>query len=255
MKYPLNSLTLVLLLASLTAAANAAEITTATRQVNFLHKEGQASQRKIDHLKQQALSASDEYLDNERQADLLQAYNNQLRKQLTSQTAEINALEQQLLSLADTRHAVIPMLSNMISNLEAFVAQDLPFLPHERAQRIEKLNALLERADLSLAEKYRQILEAYMVEIDYGRTLEAYPGTLNAAGNTREVTFLRLGRTALYYQTLNGLQSGLWQPEQQRWEELSKAQSLTLQKAIQVARQQAVPTLLSLPLPPLPSTQ
>jgi len=92
-----------------------------------------------------------------------------------------------------------------------------------------------------------------MVEVQYGRTFEAYSGRLVQDGSNRQVSFLRLGRTALYYQTLSGQESGLWTPTEQRWQVLSEEHNLTLRKAIQIAQQQQVPSLLDLPLPELES--
>ena len=64
----------------------------------------------------------------------------------------------------------------MIEVMSLFVELDLPFLPEERQTRIIQLQTLMERADVTLAEKYRRILEAYQVETEYGRTIEAYKG-------------------------------------------------------------------------------
>ncbi len=223
------------------------------KQVSASHKAAQKSQQRIDKLDAASREARAEYLNNERLADVTEAYNRQIRLLVESQERELADLEGQLASIEETDQAVLPMLNRMVETLHRFVAADQPFLAEERDKRLRKLDALLLRADVSVAEKYRQILEAYMVEVQYGRTFEAYSGRLAQDGSNRQVNFLRLGRTALYYQTLGGQESGLWQPALQRWQVLSEEQNLTLRKAIQIAQQQQVPSLLDLPLPDLES--
>lgn len=230
---------------------SANEIKSGTSQVNALHKEGRNSQVKVDKLKEKALSASEEYLSNERQSDLLDAYNQQVQKLTDSQQLEIIDIQSQIDSIEETEQAVLPMLTEMVSTLEHFVSADAPFLKKERQDRLKRLKGLVDRADISVAEKYRQILEAYMVEVNYGRSIEAYRGNLESSDSSKQVNFLRLGRTAFYYQTLNGLESGVWLSESAEWKPLSETQSLTIRKAIQVAEQQSVPTLLNMPLPPV----
>ena len=123
-----------------------------------------------------------------------------------------------------------------------------PFLEEERSTRLARLQTLLNRADVSIAEKYRQILEAYQIEVEYGRTLEAYNAPLNTNGITRDVTFLKLGRIALYYQTADGKESGVWDNIEKDWKQLDSSYRWPIQKGIQLAMQQTVPELLSLPL-------
>ncbi len=81
--------------------------------------------------------------------------------------------------------------------LAEFIAADVPFLPLERADRLAALQELMPRADVSMAEKYRRILEAYQIESDYGYTLEAWRGELGEGSEQRSVEFLRLGRVML----------------------------------------------------------
>lgn len=213
------------------------------------HQAAERSQKKINSLDEKKRVAYDEYRATERQAELVEAYNRQLEKLVNAQQKEIDELNSQIASLDMTEQAVLPMLSRMTEMLNRFVEADTPFLPQERRERVARLETLLERADVSLAEKYRQILEAYLIEVDYGRTLEAYSGELSRDGSNRQVTFLRLGRAALYYQTLDGRESALWQPSSGSWETLAASDNPVLDKAIRIAWQQAVPELLTLPLP------
>ena len=64
-----------------------------------------------------------------------------------------------------------------------------------------RLQALLVDPDVSIAELYRRVLEAYQIESEYGRTLEAWRGPLNDGDQQRVVEFLRGGRLMLFFQS------------------------------------------------------
>ncbi len=223
--------------------------------IESTHTESASVEKQINQLSAEAQETVADYLANQRRADVIEAYNAQLKKLIQAQEQEQLGLLEQIESITDTERAVLPMLNTLVDELEHFVSGDTPFLPEEREQRIARLQKLLERADISVAEKYRQILEAYQVEVEYGRTLEAYRGRLIGQASGSEpssyVTYLRIGRMALYYQSLDGLQSALWRPQQERWQVLTDAQNLAVSQAIQVARQERVPELLDLPVPQL----
>lgn len=236
---------------SLSGAAVADVLSDATSKVEASHSGSQQSQQRIDRIDEEQRTTAAEFSANERQADLTEAYNRQVSKLVSSQQQEIIDLQQQIVSIEETERAVLPMLNDMVETLYNFIANDLPMLQEERQERVDKLQQLLARADVSVAEKYRRILEAYMIEVDYGRSFEAYSGSLIQADLTRQVNFLRLGRTALYYQTHNGLEAGMWSPKEQRWLVLSGDQNLVIGRGIEIARQQRVPELLNLPLPAL----
>lgn len=217
-----------------------------------LVKEYKASakvQARIDALDEATRQDYYDYLYTVKRAKQLEGYNQQLSRLIDSQNEELTDIAKQLASLQDTEEAALPLLNSMLATLTEFVARDLPFLNDERNQRIERLAATLTRADLSVAEKYRQVLEAYQIEVEYGRTVEAYSGLLNIEGQPdRDVTFFRLGRVALYYQTSDGQESGQWDRAVQGWKTLPEDQNWVIQKGIQLALQQTVPELLQLPL-------
>jgi len=133
----------------------------------------------------------------------------------------------------------------LVEVISRFVALDIPFLPEERQFRIAELQTIMERADVSLAEKYRRVLEAYQVETEYGRTIEAYQDELELDERTRTVNFLRIGRVGLYYLTLDGQQAGVWD---EGWQSLDSKYREGIDKGLKVAKKQLPPDLLVLPI-------
>jgi len=110
------------------------------------------------------------------------------------------------------------------------------------------LRALMDRSDANPAEKYRKILEAFEIENEYGRTIEAYEGELELEGETRTVNFLRLGRVTWIYQTLDGDESAVWNRVERRWVDLDGDFDSEIRTGIRVAREQVTPNLLIVPM-------
>ncbi len=205
----------------------------------------QKSQQKVDNLSNETKDMVASYRETLRQTDSLRAYNDQLEKLVTSQKKELSSMDEQLLNIENTQRDIVPLMLKMIDTMAQFVELDIPFLPEERGQRIIQLQTLMERADVTIAEKYRRILEAYQVETEYGRTIEAYRGDLVMSDNTRTVDFLRIGRVSLYYLTLDGLEAGIWNENQ--WQQLDDKYRSAIEQGLKVAKKQLPPDLLVLP--------
>ena len=107
----------------------------------------------------------------------------------------------------------------------------------------------MSRADVSNAEKYRAIMEAYQIENEYGRSIEAYRSTIESDGETKTVDFLRFGRIALVYQTLDGSESRVWDQQQRAWVPLDDSYRTSIRDGLRIARRQSAPDLIRLPLP------
>jgi hypothetical protein len=129
------------------------------------------------------------------------------------------------------------------------VKLDVPFYIEERTNRVRELKDMMSRADIPISEKYRKILEAYQIELDYGRTLTAYDGRLPGAdGQSRTVEFVQLGRISLMYRTLDGSETGYWDQTQKKWvPDSSYAEAI--EQALNVARKNGAPELLTVPVP------
>ncbi len=212
------------------------------------------SQQKINRVHDKTQQMLNRYRAALHQTKSLKIYNQYLQDMLKSQQQEMQSLEEQLKNIDTTQQEIVPLILSMLQSLEQFVALDMPFLPEERRQRIKRLKAMVQRADVTNAEKYRRILEAFQIENDYGKTIEAYRGDLNMNGVTRSVDYLRLGRVALYYQLLDGSETGFWNKEQKQWQVLNDYRS-AVTKGLRIARKQMAPDLLTLPVPAAEAAQ
>ncbi len=207
------------------------------------------SQKKIDSISEKTQKMLEEYRISTHQIDTLVTYNKHLQDLVTSQKAEKVSLNQQFNEIENTQREIVPLILRMLDSLEKFVSLDLPFLPEERKKRLDKLKTMVVRADVTNAEKFRRILEAYQVENDYGNTIEAYRSDLTLNGITSSVDFLRLGRVALYYQHFDGSETGYWNKEHNKWQVLSTDYKNAIRKGLRVARKETAPNMLSLPIP------
>lgn len=180
--------------------------------------------------------------------DSLEIYNEQLSKLIASQEGEIASIARQTDDIENIETGALPLMIQMIETLGELVAADAPFLVAEREGRVVDLRVLIDRADVTAGEKFRRIMEAYLVEVEFGRTIEAYRGELQQDGAVRTVDFLRIGRVGLYYQTLDGVETGRWNPGEGTWEALDDDARRPVQTGLRIARKQAPPELLTVPV-------
>ena len=212
-------------------------------------EESKASQLAIEKLDDAKLDLLSVYKQTSKVVDGLKVYNQLLQIQVNDQLQQISELTTSIDEVALIERQIVPLMVKMIHSLEEFVRLDVPFLMDERNDRVTNLTLLLERSDVTVAEKFRRVLEAFQIEIDYGKTLKAYRGTLALGGSERDVDFLRVGRVAFLYQTLNGTESGAWNNATRKWETLSGPKyRIATTKALRIAKKQIAPDLLILPI-------
>lgn len=231
---------------SLAFAANALDSAIDERVAG--QKEAIASQKRIDKLAGQTWSMLLEFRQtNQRLADL-RLYHRQLLREVENQRKELASLERQLANVHVTNRRLVPLMLRMVEVLEQFIVLDMPFLLQERKARLENLKRLMDRADVSLPEKYRRILEAYQIETDYGRTIEAYTGERRLDGQAQAVNFLRVGRVALLYESLDREETGYWDRTEHNWKALPKEYNRAIHRGLRIARNEIPPDLINLPM-------
>lgn len=217
-------------------------------------EQGKRVQQQVEAIDDQRMELANEYRSLVKHNARLEQYNNALRQTIESQQAHVASLQQQIDSVRNLDREIVPLMANMLDTLENFIALDIPFLWEERNARIAELRALLHNGQVTNSEKYRRILEAYQIENDYGRTIEAYDGILPTANGERQtVTFLKVGRIAFLYQTLDGTQSYFWSKPDRAWRRLDGSHNAGVEEGIKMAREQIPPDLMFVPLvaPPI----
>jgi hypothetical protein len=210
---------------------------------------GANSQGRIDKIADETDELLRQYREELQQTEALRVYNTQLEKLLASQDSESLSLREQIENITVIGREVTPLMLRMVESLDEFVGLDVPFLLDERRERVANLKALMDRADVTNAEKYRRIMEAYQIENDFGRTIEAYRGSLETNGSAATVDFLRVGRVTLLYQSLDGSEVGAWSQADHSWQALDGGYRPAIRQGLRIARKQAAPDLLRLPVP------
>ena len=214
------------------------------------HARNASNQVRINQLDDQSKNLTEEYRSLLRQKKSLDTYNEQLERLIFSQEEELSSIEQQINEIDFTQREITPLMISMLDALEHFIQLDVPFLPNERTKRVGDLRTLLDRADVSVSEKFRKVIEAYQIENDYGRTIEAYraPLKLDIDSATKTVDYLRIGRVALFYQSIDGAERAFWDVNKKRWKPLDDSYRRNLNQGLRIARKQSAPDLLVLPV-------
>lgn len=228
------------------ATANELEANLSAQQGELDQAKG--SQLKIDKLYEQKLEVIQDTREAKAEIEQLTVYNRQLTSIIRDQVEQMASLEEQIQNIEVTQQGIMPLMERMLSTLDQFISLDTPFLLEERQERVANLRGLLLSSKVTISEKFRRVLEAFQIEIEYGRTIEAYRGK-DAQGNV--VDFLRVGRVGLYALDLDESKVRIWNRSAAVWEELEDRYTSAIEKGIKIARKQSAPSLLDLKLPGL----
>lgn len=211
--------------------------------------EAQQSQQEVDELADEITASIAENRRLTQRINRLRIYNQNLSTLVADQESQKQSLQQEIDGFGAIEQGVVPLMTEMIATLRRFVDLDMPFLQKERFDRLARLDSNMARSDLTVSEKYRQIVEAYQIEVSYGRNIEAYIGTLAIDGVERKVDLLRVGRVVLAYQTLDRSESGFWDKTSGQWTALDDSYRREIADGLRIARRQMAPRLLELPIP------
>ena len=207
----------------------------------------QQSQERINTIVEGTRSLEDQYRAINKEIDGLKVYNRLMRAQVEGQEATLEDYSLSMDRVDVINRQIFPLMERMIDGLEQTIALDVPFLMEERTERISDLKDIMERSDVTVAEKFRKVMEAYQIENDYGTSSEHYTQSLTIDGATRSYNMLRIGRIGLYFQSDDTKITGRWNNKDRVWEIDNGARN-EVRKGLRMARQQIAPELIVIPV-------
>ncbi len=231
--------------------ANADKLDDVFTVVQTKSTSAQKSQVKIDGIADQTDNLLQKYKQVNKEIEGLRVYNAQLEARIQNQIERIAEIDLAMSQVTVIQRQITPLLIKMLDGLENFVALDVPFLEQERKDRVATLRFNMGKSNQAVAENFRQVLEAYKIENEYGRKIEAYEANIdfNGDGKERKVDMFRVGRIALLYKTEDGLEVGRWDNATRTWESLDAGKwSSHINMGIRIAKNQAVKDILQLPI-------
>lgn len=214
----------------------------------------QQSQERVNDIVEGARSLTDQYRSINKEVDGLKVYNRLMAAQTSGQDATLEDISISMDQVDVINRQIFPLMERMIDSLEQSVKLDVPFLMTERTNRIEALKDILARSDVSVAEKFRKVMEAYQIENDYGSSSEWYAETISIDGGPREFNVLRIGRVGLYFQSDDSRITGRWDHVNREWV-IDDSGRNEIRKGLRMAKQLIAPELILIPLPAATSAE
>ncbi|RUO78806.1 hypothetical protein CWI84_10570 [Idiomarina tyrosinivorans] len=206
------------------------------------------SQKKIDSLFEQSQDLLIDYRSTIAEYENLKIYNDHVARLVADQEASLASLQKQINGIEDTKKGVIPLMYEMIDALENFIKLDMPISREKRLARVATLREIMEDSDVSTSERFRQVIEAYQAELEYGSGLMSYEGTLDINGEQVAVDFFHMGRVTFLAQSLDLKNAWIYNNETDEWSALEDEFIRPLTTAIRMSRKQTAYDLVKLPV-------
>ena len=178
----------------------------------------------------------------------LEEHHVQLQEYVAAARNRVALKEKQLADIEQISSKIGPFCDDVIQALDQLLSQGTPFLIQERQRRVDSLKRLMGDPAVSTSEKYRKVMEALLIEAEYGFTIEAYQETIAIGGQSILADIFRLGRISLFFQSLDRQQCGFYNPAQHLWQPLPPSFNPQIQSAIDIAAKRKPVELLALPL-------
>jgi hypothetical protein len=244
---PVKTLVLTACLALVPAAVTAQEsnLKATVDSTVAIHAQ---TQRQQDDWASERAELSNRYRNLDASLSYLSAKREATAARLAALAARRGELERSIAESARLQAGLQDTLLVVMRKLEAAVAADLPFLAAEREARLSSLRQELMRPEVAGAEKLRRLLEALVVEAEYGGSIEVYQEPIVVGGETIHADLLRIGRISAFWRTADGERVGEFDRASRQWVELPGKYNRDIATAMEMAARLRPIQIVELPL-------
>ena len=213
-----------------------------------IHTAAAKSQEKINNLFEQSQELLAEYRNVIDTTEGLKVYNDYLANLVADQQRGIDSLQRQIDSIDETRQNIVPLMFAMIDSLEEFINLDIPINLEERQERVQRLRDVMSNSSVTVAERFRLVLDAYQTENEYGTKIESYSGQIDDNGQNVAVDFFNLGRTALLALSKDQKAAWVWDNDSRSYQQLGDEYLSSVIQAVRMAQGLVPQDLIKLPI-------
>ena len=237
-------------MAAILGAPAAAQFKSSLNESEATVNEAARSQQRVDQLDDATQALLGDYRANLKQLDAATRYNASLVKQTEAQARQIDRIRQDIENVSGLQRAVAPLMEDMANRFKQIIEADVPFNVIDRLQRADARIAMLDQpeGEVSVAQKYRLLVEAYQIEMEFGRTIGAYEGNIDVDGQNLSGEFLRIGRIALIFKTADDSVLRIWNQRAREWQDLNRSYLPDVKYGMRMAKEQTAPNLLPIPV-------
>lgn len=211
----------------------------------------QQSHKKRTKWEEEKIKLVNEYEQLLQQKQSLENENKALSEQQQSLQTLNQTMNRQIEESIRVQKELAPFLTHIYEQLKRFIKTDAAFLKEERSTRLSTLDKTIKDPQISIAEKYRKVMEAIFIEAEYGSTIEVYQDKIQLGNSGQEETLgniFRLGRVSLFFLSLDQSLCGVFIPGENKWLRLSDKHLPAIRSAVEIGTKRKPAELLPLPI-------
>ncbi|GAB6146974.1 DUF3450 domain-containing protein [Desulfocicer niacini] len=242
------SISILLVLLSTSTAFSSQTAESVKKKVDNSIVTRQNTQKKQDQWEKEKAGLLITYEQLKEQNVLLKETHKALTKEENAHNTLLENLKSEKNAHEKIQREMLPFLQEVQSSLNALVSNDPPFLSEERKNRLQKLAAIMEDIEISIAEKYRKVMETLFVEAEYGNTIEVTQDKISLSGNEVLADIFRLGRISLFALTLDHKTAGVFNVAENQWTPLAAEYLSPVIAAVEMGSKRRTVEIISLPI-------